>query len=56
MKVKASKIDLKTIFEVAKTPQELERLLKQNYYVSNAQLKRADKLVNQRISLLKKLR
>ncbi len=56
MKVKAPKMDLKTIFEIAKTPDQLEKLLKDHNYISDSQLRYAKKLVSQRVSLLRRLK
>ncbi len=56
MKVKAPKMDLKTIFEIAKTPDQLEKLLKEHNYISDSQLRYAKKLVSQRVSLLRRLK
>ena len=54
--VKTRKLSIEEIFKVAKIPKELERLLLEHDYITKKGLKEADKLVKERIDLLKRLK
>ena len=54
--VKTKKLTIEEIFSVAKNPEILERLLLEHGYVSKKGLRKADKLVKDRIRLLERLK
>ena len=54
--VKAKRLSLEEIFRMAKSPEDLERLLLEHGYVTKKGIKEADRLVKERINLLKRLK
>ncbi len=54
--VKAKRLSLEEIFRMAKSPEDIEKLLLEHGYVTRKGLREADRLVKERINLLKRLK